>query len=89
MMVRFAGGLGHPHIVPEAAIERGMAFVSLNCPRCVPPWSASPVEIDRPPWSTAPINTRSERYRCPACGGQVRATFHGNTRRGPSAERTG
>lgn len=75
-------GLGHPHIAPLAPIERGAAFVSLNCPRCVPPWSANPVALDRPPWSTAPIDARSERYRCPACGGQVRATFHGASRRG-------
>jgi hypothetical protein len=75
------GGLGHPHIVPLSPIERGVAFVSLNCPRCVPPWSASPVELNRPPWSLAPIDTGSERYRCPACGGQVRATFHGGVRR--------
>ena len=75
------GGLGHPHIVPLAPIDKGVAFVSLNCPRCVPPWSASPVELDRPPWSAAPIDMAAERYRCPACGGQVRATFHGNGRR--------
>jgi len=75
------GGLGHPHVVPLVPIEHGAPFVSLNCPRCVPPWSASPVELDRPPWSMAPINTASERYRCPACGGQVRATFHGVLRR--------
>ena len=75
------GGLGHPHIVPLQAIESRLAFVSLNCPRCVPPWSASPVQFDRPPWSEAPIDTATERYRCPACGGQVRATFHGNVRR--------
>jgi hypothetical protein len=74
-------GLGHPHIVPLAPIEREVAFVSLNCPRCVPPWSASPVELDRLPWSAAPIDTAMERYRCPACGGQVGATFHGNVRR--------
>lgn len=75
------GGLGHPHIVPLSPIERGVAFVSLNCPRCVPPWSASPVELNRPPWSAAPIDTGTERYRCPACGGQVRATFHGMARK--------
>ncbi len=83
------GGLGHPHLVPAAPIERGVAFVSLHCPRCVPPWSASPVELDRPPWSAAPIDTGSERYRCPACGGQVRATFHSNARHGPRAEESG
>jgi hypothetical protein len=76
------GGLGHPHIVPVAPIERGAAFVSLNCPRCVPPWSASAVQLDAPPWSTAPIDTGSERYRCPACGGMVRATFHSIVQRG-------
>jgi hypothetical protein len=70
------GGLGHPHIVPAVPIERGVAFVSLTCPRCVRPWSASPVALDRPPWSNAPIDTATERYRCPACGGQVVATFH-------------
>jgi hypothetical protein len=75
------GGLGHPHILPLSPIERGAAFVSLNCPRCVPPWSASPVQLDRLPWINAPIDTGAERYRCPACGGQVRATFHGNARR--------
>jgi len=75
------GGLGHPHIVPLRVIETREAFASLNCPRCVPPWSASPVQFDRPPWSAAPIDTAKERYRCPACGGQVRATFHGNFRR--------
>jgi len=76
------GGLGHPHIVSLTSIERGAPFVSLNCPRCVPPWSASPVDLDRPPWSDAPVDTTTERYRCPACGGQVRATFHGITHRG-------
>lgn len=70
------GGLGHPHIMPAVPIGRGVAFVSLACPRCVPPWSASPVELDRPPWSNAPIDIGTERYRCPACGGQVVATFH-------------
>ena len=35
-------GLGHPHILPLQAIEASAAFASLNCPRCVPPWSASP-----------------------------------------------
>ena len=71
------GGLGHPHIVPLQAIEAKKAFASLNCPRCVPPWSASPVQFHRPPWDQAPIDTATERYQCPACGGQVRATFHG------------
>jgi hypothetical protein len=71
------GGLGHPHVVPAVPIERGAAFVSLNCPQCVPPWSASPVELDRAPWNCAPIDTAPERYRCAACGGQVRVTFHG------------
>jgi hypothetical protein len=70
------GGLGHPHIVPLQVGERSVAFASLNCPRCVPPWSASPVHFDRRPWVAAPIETARERYRCPACGGQVRATFH-------------
>ncbi len=70
------GGLGHPHIVPIEPIERGVAFVSLNCPRCVPPWSASPVLLPKAPWSAAPIDVRTERYRCPGCGGQVVATFH-------------
>ncbi len=68
-------GLGHPHIVPAIRIERGATFVSLNCPRCVPPWSASPVELDRPPWSKAPIDTATERYRCPACGGHGAGNF--------------
>jgi len=76
------GGLGHPHIVPRAPIEREVAFVTLNCPRCVPPWSARSVQLSRPPWSHAPIDTASERYRCPACGGQVWATFHSNSPRG-------
>jgi len=76
------GGLGHPHVVPTAPIERGAAFVSLYCPRCVPPWSASPVELERLPWSAAPINTVTERYRCPACGGQVRTTFHSSAHPG-------
>jgi hypothetical protein len=74
------GGLGHPHIVPLQAAEARAAFVSLNCPRCVPPWSANPVYFDRPPWVEAPIDTATERYRCPACGGQVRATFHDRMR---------
>lgn len=73
------GGLGHPHIVPLQPVETSAAFASLNCPRCVPPWSANPVQFDRPPWSEAPIDTTMERYRCPACGGQVRATFHSTT----------
>jgi hypothetical protein len=74
-------GLGHPHIVPLQSADGSEAFVSLNCPRCVPPWSASPVHLDRPPWDAAPIDAGSERYRCTACGGQVRATFHGDARR--------
>lgn len=69
-------GLGHPHIVPLEPAETRVAFASLNCPRCVPPWSASPVRFDQPPWDRAPIDTSNERYQCPACGGQVRATFH-------------
>lgn len=70
------GGLGHPHVVPMAQIEKGLAFVSLNCPRCVPPWSASPVILWKTPWVTAPLDAKTERYRCPGCGGQVVATFH-------------
>lgn len=75
------GGLGHPHIVPLQPAEPSLAFVSLNCPRCVPSWSVSPVHLDRLPWNSSPIDMASERYRCPACGGQVRATFHGIARR--------
>jgi hypothetical protein len=67
--------------VPLQAAETSAAFASLNCPRCVPPWSASPVHLDRLPWSAAPINTGRERYRCPGCGGQVRATFHSESQR--------
>jgi hypothetical protein len=76
------GGLGHPHIVPLQSVDANVAFASLNCPRCVPPWSASPVHFGRLPWISAPIDTATERYRCPACGGQVRATFHGRAASG-------
>lgn len=79
------GGLGHPHIIPLQVAGPSMDFASLNCPRCVPPWSASPVHFALPPWINAPIDITTERYRCPACGGQVRATFHGKAR----SERTG
>jgi len=82
------GDLGHPHIVPAVPINRGAVFVSLNCPRCVPPWSASPIELDRQPWTQAAIDTGAERYRCPACGGRVRMTLYGNSRGGSSSSTT-
>jgi hypothetical protein len=85
---RVCGGSGHPQIVPAVPIDRGAVFVSLNCQRCVPPWSASPIELDRQPWTKAPIDTGAERYRCPACGGRVRMTFYGNPRDGSSSSTT-
>lgn len=48
-----AAGSAHPHIVRVAPIGRGAAFVALNFPRCVPPWSASLIELARPLWSNA------------------------------------
>ena len=39
-------------------------------------------------WSAAPIDTGSDRYRCPACGGQARMTFHGDGRSGSSSATT-
>ena len=71
------GGAGILQLVPEAPIDRRQRFVTLTCPRCVPPWTARDVVLNAPPWDAAPISPATERYRCPACGGQVRATFHG------------
>lgn len=69
-------GIGHPHVVPLAAIDRRDGFISLSCPRCVPPWTASPVVLSTSPWVTEPLDVTMERYSCPGCGGQVVATFH-------------
>jgi len=70
------GSRGHPQIAPAAPIDRNGPFVSLECARCLPPWCATDVILSRLPWSLARLDTRTERYRCPGCGGQVRATFH-------------
>lgn len=56
-----------------------MRFLTLTCPRCVPPSTARDVVLDGLPWCAAPIDPATKRYRCPACGGQVRATFHGGS----------
>lgn len=72
-------GPGVPQVVPVAPIDRSMRFLTLTCPRCVPPWTARDVVLDGFPWCAAPIDPATERYRCPACGGQVRATFHGGS----------
>jgi hypothetical protein len=74
------GGLGVPQLMPASPIDRSLHFVTLTCPACVPPWTARDVVLQQPPWSGCPIEPAVERYRCPACGGQVRATFHGNSR---------
>jgi hypothetical protein len=50
----------------------------MECGGCLPAWFAESVQLGRPPWSLDPLDTRSERYRCPGCGGQVRTTFHGD-----------
>ncbi len=70
-------GPGVPQLVHALPIDRRLRFVTLTCPRCVPPWTARDVVLNAPPWDAAPIDPATERYRCPACGGQVRATFHG------------
>src|SRR3954468_10406231 len=51
-----------------------MQVVSMECARCQPPWYANDVQFQRLPWSGAPIDTGSERYRCPGCGGKVGTT---------------
>jgi hypothetical protein len=71
------GGPGVPQLVPAAAIDRSLRFVTLTCPVCVPPWTVRDVVLVQAPWCACPIDPATERYRCPACGGQVRATFHG------------
>jgi len=70
------GGFGHPVVVPVVAVDRARGFVSMSCGRCLPPWEANDVQLDRPPWSAAPIDASRERYRCPGCGGQVHGVFH-------------
>lgn len=69
-------GMASDNVMTQAATSS--AFVS---GRCVPTWSANPVHLERQPWMDAPFDTATERYRCPACGGQVRTTFHGRLRR--------
>lgn len=76
------GGLGHPHVEPAIPVNRSEAFVSLSCGRCHPAWRANGVQLERLPWSGAPIDAGTERYRCPACGGKVQATFHSITQQG-------
>ena len=70
------GGSACPNIVPSAATEHGVALVFLNCPRCVPPWSASSVVLGSMAWATVPLDVKTERYRSPNCRGQVTAMFH-------------
>ena len=80
------GSRGHLYLKPVAPLDPDTQLVSMECARCLPPWFAQDVQLERFPWSSAPIDTSRERYRCPGCGGQVRATFHGKPdRSGPVA----
>ncbi len=71
------GSQGHLRLEPVEPMSPDEAFVSMECCGCAAPWFAERAQLGRPPWSLAPIDTGKERYRCPGCGGQVRATFHG------------
>jgi hypothetical protein len=75
---------GYLYLEPLEPIAPDEPFVSMECGCRITPWFAERVQLDRPPWSSVPIDARTERYRCPGCGGQVRATFHSG---GPSPER--
>jgi len=68
---------GHLYLKPVEEMAPDEPFVSMECGCDITPWFANGVHLGRPPWSTAPIDASTERYRCPACGGQVRTTFHG------------
>ena len=78
---RYTGDLcasrGHLHLEPLEPLSPDEPFVSMECGGCAAPWFAERVQLGRRPWNSAPLDTGKERYRCPGCGGQVRATFHG------------
>ncbi len=57
-------------IAPGSVITR----VSLTCSRCG--WQISDVREDRLPWRDHPIDSSTERYRCPGCGGVVVGQWH-------------
>ncbi len=71
------GSRGHLRLEPVEPMSPDEAFVSMECCGCAAPWFATQVQLGRLPWSLALIDAGKERYRCPGCGGQVRATFHG------------